>query len=617
MTVPSLMAIIRKARPPRAFTSPPIVDGQGSLTCAVSFDLGNGAPDRALLLPVKCKDQRWGIVEKSGNVVLPTADVDLAQVEFQIGTLDPGQVEDGIVKIRMPWVGQATQALLLLLHPQLESLGDEILLRMHLDFVLWQLAADQAPPLRIEGLADTGDTTPPAMTSRETMATKRYLLKATTSELERGVITLRQAPAAPPAPAGTDHRAPSRGDTAEPRARSFALASCQYPAGMVDGGTKRQLAASDDSAVGPAERSLWRLGAELEANPDIAFTVLAGDQVYVDATAGLFDPATLLDRFSFAYQSMLRNKGLQRVMRVANHALLPVLDDHELDDNWEPNSPAPEASLQSGYSRIGKINYRRYQVSMWPGPPRQKSDPLWVQTPVGGWSFFFADTRTARDGRGIANWRTASILDSTQEAKLLAWIGAVPPTPEEGEGATPPPTPTPTPRFVVSPSILLPRPLALQAHQTACLEVDSWCGYPRSLHRVLERLFLANARGVVFLSGDEHLSCAASVKITLSGHERELVTHSVHSSALYAPYPFANATEAEFAGDEAFHFADPQWPSALFGPPRHYTCIVRTKFSTRGDGFALLEPKMQGTAWNLGVRFFGASGPSQDLTLAL
>ena len=74
----------------------------------------------------------------------------------------------------------------------------------------------------------------------------------------------------------------------------FALASCQYPADMTDG------APGDHGGLGgPANASLLRLSKKLTPNipgESPSLLVMAGDQIYVDATAGLFDARTQSDR---------------------------------------------------------------------------------------------------------------------------------------------------------------------------------------------------------------------------------------------------------------------------------------------------------------------------------
>jgi hypothetical protein len=58
-----------------------------------------------------------------------------------------------------------------------------------------------------------------------------------------------------------------------------------------------------------------------------------GDQVYVDPTAGLYDPTAKEDRYRLPYEAWLRQKNVRDVLRRIPSFML--LDDHEIDDNWE------------------------------------------------------------------------------------------------------------------------------------------------------------------------------------------------------------------------------------------------------------------------------------------
>ncbi len=573
-----------KARSPRAILSPAIV-ANGSLTCVVSFDAGNGPPEFALLLPMTPRPDGWAIVRKDETLSALDAPFELGAVDLSLQPLKPGDVRRNTLALAIRWPLHAQRALLLLIHPQLDAIGDE---------------SDIAPLDEMRpALAAAGDVEPTARLQRVTDATLDYLREASSLDVERGLIS-----------AGRSAAGEKSGATA-PGCCRFALASGQYPAGVFDGGSLRQCHAGDDSAIGPAERSLWRLGQELEQDPAISFTVLAGNQVHVDAVAGLFDPVNLIDRFVFAYQGLWQNRGLQRVLRVANHALFPMLDDHELGSkHWEPQSPDRPATDQAEDLRLGVEHYRRRQASMWP-EPRRDAGALWEPRTIGSTPFFFADTRTLRTGRNIANWREASLLGDAQERALLDWIGpgaaAVEPGAATEEGA---------PRFVVSPSLLLPRRLSLRNHPTACLAVDSWCGYPRSLHAVLAHIVETQARGVVFVSGDQHLGCVARVVIGRSDAAKPaVVTHVVNSPALYAPYPSAHPVDADFAAHESFDF---EYPAPGGEGTNRYTCDVETTFSRRGDGFVILsaEPSAPG-AWQLGVRFVGADASVQQCSCEL
>ena len=84
----------------------------------------------------------------------------------------------------------------------------------------------------------------------------------------------------------------------------------------------------------------------------------------------------------------------------------------------------------------------------------------------------------------------------------------------------------------------LPRHLFATDPTTAAsaLRSDGWEGYPHSLNELLAFIAEQRIRNVVSLSGDAHLSCVATA--TSQGEDGPpLVVYSIHSSALYAPFP--------------------------------------------------------------------------------
>jgi hypothetical protein len=144
--------------------------------------------------------------------------------------------------------------------------------------------------------------------------------------------------------------------------------------------------------------------------------------------------------------------------------------------------------------------------------------------------------------------------------------------------------------------MVLPRRLELQGNTVAsCLRADGWDGYPASLHRLLAGVYKRGSNDIVFLSGNEHISSVARIEISQADDPGNVVVaHSVHSSALYAPYPFANAIEEDFAGTEAFEFAN---------DGTTYLCRVKTWFPSLGDGFAVLSISDAESGWLVSVRF--------------
>jgi len=575
----------RKARTPATLSR--VTIQHDVLSCQATWDAGNGTPTSAWLLPVANLAGGWSVIDRDGKPLGRVEEIDMAEVDFRFDPVSARPV-DGTVQVSVAWPGAAAHCVLVLLHPQLNLTGGKEI-PIH-DFALALPADPQAAARRA------------ATEKLENRVVLAYLLGAPT-DLVRGIVQRARGSAAPKEPGQSNVQ------TTPPRAAAFALASCQYPATLIDRGVFNARWANPDHAVGPAERSLSQLANAVFQDAGIGFSILAGDQVYVDATAGLFDPAGLLDRFGFAYQAMTLNKGFARLSGAPDHDLFPILDDHEIRDDWEPVAPAPDpAGLNRRAAQQGIAQYLTHQRERhWPPGPASSPAPadkslLWQQRPVRGWSFFLADTRTLREGRSVANWRIASLLGERQDKALLAWIDN--PLGVRGMDIVPdPPRPVSVdPRFVVSPSMLLPRRLALRRDAAMALHADSWCGYPRSLHRVLAQLYDTNARGVVFLSGDEHVSCLARIELSRDDVAGVVLrTHSVHSSALYAPYPFANSRPEDFLLDDDFSFADP------FDRGLTYRCKVHTTFPALGDGFAILRPEQDGQGdWRVHVDFHRA-----------
>ncbi len=350
----------------------------------------------------------------------------------------------------------------------------------------------------------------------------------------------------------------------------FALGSCQYPPGPLD----------EELAAG----SYARLVALLETTTAHArprFLVLAGDQVYADATAGLMDPVAQDDRYELPYEKWLSTPAVREVLKRIPAYMM--LDDHEIADNWaegHDTDPSP-----------GKAAYLKFQRTLNPPTPTNGGVSLWFASSLHGFEFFFADTRTERQARSVDGIDTARIMGDKQFAALLAWL-------DTHKNSS-------KPIFIVSPSILLPRRVSSLASKAGALRSDAWDGYPHSLHQLLAYIAHQQIRNVVFLSGDEHHSCVATVGVTpLDGAHRpagaEVTTHSIHGSALYAPFVFANGDPMDLAGADSFTFE-------VAETTRTYACRCRveTRFlGTSLGGFATINciPESN-NAWRIDCSF--------------
>lgn len=358
----------------------------------------------------------------------------------------------------------------------------------------------------------------------------------------------------------------------------FAAGSCQYPAGLLDDY--------------PAFAAYRRLAARLDdpgPTPKPGFVLLMGDQVYTDATAGLFDPTALDDRYVRPYEKLLSNKDVRNVLRRLPAYMM--LDDHEIANNWEPEGATPDdPNLHAGVDA-----YRKYQRS--PASLAGRDGNLWFHFEAGGIPFFVADTRTEREARTPSNFDRARIMSERQFGALLDWLDAQHRSRPAGR-----------PIFIVTPSILTPHRLGLGdgPGPGRRLRSDAWDGYPESLHRLLAHITAGRIEHVVFLSGDEHISCDATIEVSAPG-QSPIAIRSIHCSGLYTPFPFANAQTADFANEgSTFRFTYPRDSS------QSYHCLLAQVACLAGDGFAIIRTTRHGGGWNVDCQFDRATpGPDQ------
>ncbi|MDN3919655.1 alkaline phosphatase D family protein [Roseateles violae] len=365
------------------------------------------------------------------------------------------------------------------------------------------------------------------------------------------------------------------GDGAARGELSFVLAACQYPPGVLDH-SPDALARPDSTS--PAEASLARLVAYCRRHPSgrqASLLILAGDEIYADASSGLFDANNQIERYARPYMQF--KAGVIRHLPPSLRRVVHIPDDHEIEDGWEPIAGAPTPPGPQG------LLYAAARQAAWthrwdarPGPA--EAGAFWHAFDWRGAAFFIADSRGERQPRRWDLWRDAQMIGQAQREALYAWL-------KQTAGR---------PRFVASSALLLPRRRATREHAASCLRSDAWDGYPASLHGLLAELWAQQARDVVFLSGDEHRSGHVSVEIEAvdGGDDRPpLRLYSIHSSALYAPWPFAITRPEEFAAPEAFEF-DGQGGQRL-------RCRVGAWVDHPGDGFLLLRLAADGMALQL------------------
>jgi hypothetical protein len=369
--------------------------------------------------------------------------------------------------------------------------------------------------------------------------------------------------------------------TPDPAGTRFALVCCQYPGGFLDGPV----------AYASYRRALERFGDTPAQRP--RFAVFTGDQVYVDPTAGFYDPNAYDGRYDRPYEVWLRQHAVRSVLRRVPSYML--LDDHEIADNWEPLPAAsPDFKTNDDERTDGLAAYRQFQRGM---PPTSTSFTFRFD----GFPFFMLDTRSGRGPRTVGSLAGKELFDAATLSQLEAFLKS---------DAT-----DPKPKFVVTPSMFLPRHRrAVQHALGASLDVanpgaiwsDGWDGYPESLRAVLLIIAKNSIQHVVFLSGDEHRGCVARIVLTTGG-STVATAHSIHTTAAYAPFPFANALAEDFMDVDGFQFTDKGVT---------YECTVTVTSPTTRDGATMLRPwRDSSTAgvWHLDYEY--ADGGVQTLTL--
>jgi PhoD-like phosphatase len=366
----------------------------------------------------------------------------------------------------------------------------------------------------------------------------------------------------------------------QPERVTFALAACQYPSDILN-----HMPDGEHARPGPADMSLLALGDRLAKDDPPTVLLLAGDQIYADATAGLFDPKILYERYRIPYERRGQSRGSKAVMQRLDLDVQMMPDDHEFRDNWAPNDPGEEPGRPDSEIERGTAAYFLYQR-----PVEKVPDHIWHEKRYNRFRFFLGDARTERDGRTALNWWTAQIMKPKQFERLCDWLRA----------------PDDRPKFVLTASALLPRTLAVTEHPACALQSDAWDGYPLSLHTLLKFVCDHEIKHLVFLSGDAHLSNLVEARVTCKETGKKCTLHSIHTSALYAPYPFANAVPDDFKAEDTFAFSLEE-----DGKTRHYLCRAETRFFP-GDGFAVLTAQRARPGWELDVKFHNERGKIKE-----
>ncbi len=382
---------------------------------------------------------------------------------------------------------------------------------------------------------------------------------------------------------------------------ALVFSSCQYPGDLFRRETPK---ATLVRAKETLERNTY--------NNAAPYLLIAGDGVYVDPTAGLFEPKSQNEIFSVAYEAQARSDEWQALL-IKMHGTYFAIDDHELIDNWEPSANTEVSKELKDRLALGREWFlrRRYGEA-------DTGQVLWGEYKLGEIPLFVMDTRTERSLRTPENHRTATMISDTQMSALKQWLMSIENKPDFRS----------VPKVILSPAMILPRTLrtAELTHDVSDLNSsnesektivamasDSWDGYPQTTGELLGFIAEHRIHNVIFLSGDEHISCIAKAELSTDSNQAPITVHSIHASPLYGPYPFANAKPADFAESETF--CQPYLDA--HGCANRVNVQVESDTSLTGDAFGLLHiTKPRHDQWNVSITLSVANTEEKTINLS-
>lgn len=308
----------------------------------------------------------------------------------------------------------------------------------------------------------------------------------------------------------------------------FALASCRYSGSPLED-------VRGDHAMHALLKHLDT--AQPDWRPNLC--LLMGDQIYVDATAGVLERKARTEVVFERYEEAYRSPYAARLF--ASLPIYKAMDDHEIGNDWEPPK---ELSTENAalWEQVAQAAFVAYQ---WAHSPRNaaamesavidklagsaiSARHLWYHFVDSGMSFFVMDARLERDPRHQQLQdppQPAYMHSAAQMQALREWLCRM----QAAQGDQP--------KFIVSSSALAP---ILHEHAAGlATRNDAWFAYPDSLMLLTDILLENEIKNVVMLSGDLHASFACRVKLR-NAQGKVAQIFSLVFSPLYAPYSFIN-----------------------------------------------------------------------------
>ena len=322
-----------------------------------------------------------------------------------------------------------------------------------------------------------------------------------------------------------------------------------------------------------ADASFARIAELLDSDPQRHrdFMVMLGDQIYADASYGLIDNPSPIEKIAIRNRRAFSARGFNSV--TSRLPTYMVIDDHEIDDMWSIEDRASRKQVLRSESRhlfgVAVASFAAYQWSH--GPRNSNAKGFNYHFKARDLAFFVLDTRTQRERFS----RPPVVCTPKQINELEQWLGQFNP------GDT-------SPKFIATGSLLapglkgasLPPPLSDPM-------AESWQMAPLQRAQVLATIARHGVKNVVFLTGDIH--CDATAELTFSNG---IKAYAIVTPPLYAPLPGANSIPFDVLQQETV------------GLGSHGTVQIDA-VAKNGSGFADIHvDPLPGNQWRLSVHLY-------------
>ena len=311
------------------------------------------------------------------------------------------------------------------------------------------------------------------------------------------------------------------------------------------------------------------LDSDLQRHRDLMF--MLGDQIYADASYGLIDNPSPIEKIAIRNRRAFSARGFNSV--TSRLPTYMVIDDHEIDDMWSfEDRLSTQQVLRSAARDLYGVAVASFAAYQWShGPRNSTARGFNYHLKAREMGFFVLDTRTQRERFS----KPPAVCTTKQLTELEQWLAGF----NRNDAS---------PKFIVTGSLLVPG--LKNANLPAPLfdrMAETWQMAPLQRAQVLDAIVRNTVRNVVFLTGDIH--CDATAELVFSNGLKAL---AIVTPPLYAPLPGANSMPSDVLKHETVNLG-------------HHGTVQIDAVANSGSGFADIHVDLlPDNQWQLSVHFY-------------